>query len=535
VAIYDLQVLIIEDKLAPSLTEYSNKKESGWEMASFRIVFLTAGFLLAGSIMALDLSPEVLRAMGGEAPVAVVVHLAGQYDLSLLPKSFRSHAEQARAVEEALISYHRAHAAPLLAFLSSRNVQAVSSLWITNSLRVRAAPSVLRGMFRSGGIESVELDVPKDVELGWSETPFAARVTAAPKIAWGVQKIRAPEVWEKGVDGKGIIVAEIDTGINPTHPDVVSNIWHNPGETGLDAQGHDKATNGIDDDANGYIDDVIGWNFANKNKDPIDDFGHGSQVSGIVAGMGVGGTQTGVAPHAQIMALKTVNDLQTFEATTWDAYQYVVHSGVRVVTMSMRIYHSNHPNYAKWRRIDEVLLAAGIVHLNAAGNEGYGAEPHNIAAPPSNPPAWLAPGQPQHGGLSAMISVGALDSQDKLLPYSSVGPVTWEDIVEYKDYPYDGGKQPGLIKPEVCAPAEVQSISPTGTGYVESFGGTSSATPHVAGVVALLLSAKPNLTVAQVTESLQMSAVAIGSPFNNQCGTGRIDAMAALDYAQSKF
>ncbi len=134
-----------------------------------------------------------------------------------------------------------------------------------------------------------------------------------------------------------------------------------------------------------------------------------------------------------------------------------------------------------------------------------------------------------------MITIGATDEDDVIRDYSSRGPVTWEDIAEYKDFPYEKGKKAGLIRPDVCGPSEVPSLEMTGSGYTSSFGGTSSATPHIGGVAAVLLSAYPKTTVVQMIQALQMSAKPVGSSFNNDCGAGRVDMVAALNYLKEKF
>jgi len=333
------------------------------------------------------------------------------------------------------------------------------------------------------------------------------------------------------------LVAVVDSGANVSHPDLVPSLWSNPGESGIDRNGKDKARNGVDDDNNGYIDDVVGWNFEDKSNDVSDINGHGSQTAGIVGGAGTGGTQTGVAPGAKMMILRTCcnSGTQIFESNTWEGLQYAIRNKARVISMSLSVKHNTSPSYAKWRRVGEVVLAAGVVHVNSAGNRGSGSPPHNIGAPATNPPAWLHASQPLNGGLTSMITIGATDETDKIRAYSSTGPVTWEDIEEFKDYPYEGGTKVGLIKPDVCGPSEVPSTSMDGQTYTASFGGTSSATPHVAGVVALLLSGKPNLSVAQVTESLQVSSVSVDNSFNTKCGAGRVDAFRALEYAKNKF
>ena len=134
-----------------------------------------------------------------------------------------------------------------------------------------------------------------------------------------------------------------------------------------------------------------------------------------------------------------------------------------------------------------------------------------------------------------MISVGAVDEYERLRGYSSTGPVTWEGVKEYGDFPWAKNTKPGLIKPELCAPSEIPGLAPDGRGYIKKFGGTSSATPHVAGVVALLLSHFPSATVAKITEALLRSAqpVSGSTGYDNRCGGGRVDALAADQFLET--
>ena len=107
--------------------------------------------------------------------------------------------------------------------------------------------------------------------------------------------------------GKGVIVAITDSGIDYNHFDLKDNIWFNEDETGVDQNGQDLCKNGIDDDQNGKIDDCLGWNWANKNNDPMplrDKDQHGSHVAGIVASMENGSGSVGVAPDAKVMAFQ---------------------------------------------------------------------------------------------------------------------------------------------------------------------------------------------------------------------------------------
>src|SRR5690606_37545175 len=131
--------------------------------------------------------------------------------------------------------------------------------------------------------------------------------------------------------------------------------------TGKDAWGRDRSRNGRDDDGNGYTDDRHGWNFEQDSADLTDMFGHGTQSAGVVAGMGAGGRVTGLAPEAQVMVLRAccLTGSKMFESHAWEAIQYAMAQGARVISMSLSIKHEANPNDAQWRRVGEALLAAG--------------------------------------------------------------------------------------------------------------------------------------------------------------------------------
>src|SRR3989449_1172509 len=115
---------------------------------------------------------------------------------------------------------------------------------------------------------------------------------------WGLRKLRTEDAWSSTL-GDGIVVAVVDTGLDPTHPDIAANVWTNPREI----------INGVDDDGNGYVDDVTGWDFAYGDNDITDRFGHGTHVSGTIAATGDNGLGiVGVAPHARVMAVKGLDD-----------------------------------------------------------------------------------------------------------------------------------------------------------------------------------------------------------------------------------
>jgi subtilisin len=220
----------------------------------------------------------------------------------------------------------------------------------------------------------------------------------------GLTLIRAPLVWAEGDSGRGILVANIDTGTDWTHPDLVLNIWQNLGE---DANGNGRTIihngtswvldpgdlNGIDNDGNGYIDDLVGWNWENNNNNVTTGSSHGTATSGIVAGYGTNGTQTGVAPGANLIILKPAGESQY-----WLAQQYAIEKGADIITSSLsyKWYFNPKPNYPMFRQMTDVELAAGVVHTNSTSNDGSSLGsapiPYNISAPGNSPSPWVHPG-----------------------------------------------------------------------------------------------------------------------------------------------
>jgi hypothetical protein len=147
---------------------------------------------------------------------------------------------------------------------------------------------------------------------------------------WGLNRIHAPDAWSAGYTGKGVIIAVIDTGVDYNHPDLSSNIWKNAGET---------EGNGIDDDGNGYVDDVYGYDFINKDADPVDDVGHGTAVAGIIAGLNNGIGVTGVAYDARIMAVKVLGTMGGYYDDVASGIYYAVNNGADVINLSLSSGH----------------------------------------------------------------------------------------------------------------------------------------------------------------------------------------------------
>jgi subtilisin family serine protease len=180
---------------------------------------------------------------------------------------------------------------------------------------------------------------------------------------------------------------------------------------------------------------------------------------------------------------------------------------------------STHGNTAL-RTAEQNLLTAGVFHSVAAGNSGPGAG--TILSSGDSPPPWFHPDQTYHGGQSAVVTCGATDNTDTIASFSSRGPVTW-----WTDYT---SANP-LIDPDISAPG-VNVVSTQWTGGYTTMSGTSMATPHVAGVAALMLDANTNLTVAQIDQIMETTALPLPpTGKDNTSGAGRIDALAAVQAA----
>ncbi|MGE3388068.1 MAG: S8 family serine peptidase, partial [Bdellovibrionales bacterium] len=187
--------------------------------------------------------------------------------------------------------------------------------------------------------------------------------------AWGLKTTDAQKAWRVSTGSKDIVVAIIDTGIDVRHPDLADNIWTNKGETGVDVKGRNKATNGVDDDGNGYVDDVHGWNFVSNSNDLTDNHGHGTHIAGIIGAVGGNGIGiSGISPKVSLMALKYydpkapgVNNL----LNTVKAMQYAVKMRASIINYSGGGLDPS----PEERRAVELAQKQGILFVAAAGNE----------------------------------------------------------------------------------------------------------------------------------------------------------------------
>ncbi len=321
-------------------------------------------------------------------------------------------------------------------------------------------------------------------------------------VPWNVSRIGADRVWsELGVTGEGIVVAMFDSGVDYGHEELSPNVWTNPGEV---------PNNGLDDDENGFVDDLYGFNFGRMTPEvrasPSNP--HGTTTSGIVAGSGVGGIQTGIAPRARIMAL-----MASGLASSIQVYEYAVANGADIINMSF-----SQPGLgdlrAVWRLMAEQATIAGLVSVSGAGN---------FRQTTRIPVQQRIP-----EGIPSVISVGGVDSMLTLAPFSSMGPVEWSGVRFYNDYP-------SLTKPDVAAfPGPgYPVIHKDGSGYLDPNNfvrGNSFSGPHASGVAALMLSADPDLPAWEVKRLMEETATEIApAGKDNRTGAGLINAFRAVE------
>ncbi|MEG4231110.1 S8 family serine peptidase [Microcoleus sp. Pol11C3] len=295
---------------------------------------------------------------------------------------------------------------------------------------------------------------------------------------WGRDLIKAPEVWAQGLTGDGIVVAVIDSGVDYNHPDLTGNIWSNVGETGVDAIGRNKASNEVDDDNNGFVDDFRGWDFVNNDNDPMDDNNHGTHISGLLAAKQDGVGITGTAPTAKIMPLKILDRAGVGKIRDEiNAINYAVANGAKIINLSLGGQQLNAQELDAIRAAE----AQGAIVISAAGND---------ARPQADYPARFA--------NEVGIAVGAVTRNGLFADYSNRAGA--EEAINYLVAP--GGDGGTTDSGDVYSTVP---LSQPGIPY-RYFAGTSMAVPQVSGVIALMLQANPSLTPADIKRILAETA-----------------------------
>jgi subtilisin family serine protease len=290
---------------------------------------------------------------------------------------------------------------------------------------------------------------------------------------WGLEKIGAPAAWGRSTGDRSVVVAVVDDGVAMGHPDLASNIWRNPSEL----EGNRR-----DDDLDGYVDDVNGWDFVDDDNDPSpaksgEERWHGSHVAGTIGAAGDNRLGVvGVNWKVSLMPLRAIGTRGGRTDHLAKAIDFAAEHGARVIN-------------ASWGGAgNSQVIANAIARANRKGALFVAAAGNDSAASPSFP---------ANLNLDNVISVGATTREDRLAPFSDRGAL-------------------------VAAPG-VDILSTTAPGKYETYEGTSMAAPHVAGLAALLWATHPGATLAKVRKAIVDSAAAVRGVQH-----GRVDAMRAL-------
>jgi len=374
---------------------------------------------------------------------------------------------------------------PLVRALTTQGVTTAQTLF-----RAAAGTPSAIGLERIYRLElAANADVNKAVaalsanpNIEWAEPDYIAQAVTIPDDPlyaeqWGLSKINAPDAWDIVTGTQTVVIAVVDSGIDLTHPDLQANLWTNPGEI---------AGNSIDDDNNGYVDDVRGWNFVNGTNNVYDGNGHGTQVAGVAAAVTNNTLNiAGVCWNCKIMPVRVMADSGVSNYSDIAlGVEYAADKGAKVINLSLGGYsYSN----ALRDAIDYAVNEKNAVVVGGAGND-------NISTP-FYPAAY-----------ENVLAVAGTTNMDTKATFSDYG--TWVDI---------------------SAPAVEIATTYLG-GDWGSANGTSLATPFVAGVAALIRSQRPDWSAALVRNQVLQTADnidALNPTYAGQLGVGRVNAARA--------
>ena len=457
---------------------------------------------------------EVLNQKGDEM-ISVNIILKSQMNFNNLrnrAEDFIDKSAKRNVLVDELKSFTEKEQKEILSILDaeqrSSKVKDISCHWLANYINCSTTADVIYQLSQHPDV----LIIGYNEEKVLVSNNYSERAEDVTGMTENITKVNADDVWNMGYTGDGIVVAVIDSGVNYNHVDVANNLW----DGGAEFPNH-------------------GYNTYDGNNDPMDRFGHGTHCAGTICGDGTSGTKTGIAPKATLMCVKSVSDEGTGTAHNINSgMEWAVEHNADVLSMSLGVTLPELSEKTMLRRSCVTALELGVVAAVAAGN--YGANeymmikpiPDNVIIPGGCPPPWLHPDQQSNtGALSCVVSVGAVDYNDNPADFSSQGPVTWQES-EFNDYPYEPGI--GLIRPDICAPGvSILSLDYSSNNGHTSMNGTSMATPCVAGIMCLMLEKDPSLSPADICRILETTSVKLSNTKSNKTGTGRVDALAAMN------
>ncbi|MGW8884239.1 S8 family serine peptidase [Streptomyces sp. NPDC055749] len=475
------------------------RRSAVWATATLTSAALLAGLPTAAADSAPARSSKIdsalLGAVGQGQEASFFVVLKNQADLSPA-RGKRSHAAKTAATFSALRTEAKNSQKSLTAFLDKEKV-GHQDFWITNAVKVTGDEQLVDRLAKRSDVARIVKEQRYELDETESQvTDAAVAATADGTPEWGVKDIKADQVWSQYDNrGEGIVIANIDSGVQYDHPDLVANYRGNNGDGSFthdynffDATG-ECGTSGL----------------------PCDNNGHGTHTMGTMAGSG----GVGVAPKATWIAAKGCETSSCSDSSLLAAGQWILaptdgNGQNPRPELAPHIVNNSWGggNTTFYQNIIEAWNAAGIFEAFAAGNSGNGATCSTAEAPGAQAPAY---------------GVGAYDVNGRIASFSGFGP----------------SRVDGSAKPNISAPGvDVRSTWPGSTYKLSS--GTSMATPHLAGAVALLWSSAPSLIgdIDGTRAALGESATDVddthcgGTPgMNNVWGEGKLDIFTAVDKA----
>jgi beta propeller repeat protein len=388
--------------------------------------------------------------------------------------------------------------------LSSNTMRSAQARIGANVLETTQTLGLERWSIQGMSVKDVMASYGNDPAIDYIQPNFIVRTTATtpndPRFneLWGLNNtgqtggiadadIDVPEAWDLQTGNSSVVVGIIDTGVDYNHPDLNDNMWTNAGEI---------AGDGLDNDGNGFVDDVHGYDFVYEDSDPQDVYGHGTHVAGTIAAEANNAEGVvGVNWNAKIMALKFLND--SGWGYSFDAIQAIEYAILMKKNYGVDIKLTNN----SWggggfdQGLYDAIAAAGQegqLFIAAAGNGGGNDNDIN----PFYPAAY---------NLDNIISVVATNSSDQLAVFSNIGATTVD----------------------LAAPGQDVLSTVPGNGYA-SYSGTSMATPHVSGVASLLWSQDPSLSSQEIKELLLTTTDPLPALAGKMVSGGRLNAFNAV-------
>lgn len=300
---------------------------------------------------------------------------------------------------------------------------------------------------------------------------------------WNLNMLNIPQAWNLTTGKKDVVVAVIDSGIDMSHPHLKGKIWNNTDEI---------PNNNKDDDQNGYIDDIHGWDFREDDNDPSPGHWHGTFVSSLIVGHSNNNIVVGVAPNISIMNIRFLDDKNSFYSNDWKKFErallYAFENGADIINLS--IFSFVKPPSSFYDVIKKIV-AHNVIIVGITGN----LKKNEVTYPAKYP---------------EVIAVTSINAKKEHSIFANSGPET-----------------------EFSAPGENITGSVLTSPYYKNESGTSFAAPHITGIIALMLSIYPNLTVNDIRSILIAASSDLGEPGKDPIfGYGVVDAYKALSLTE---